>query len=115
MYLPYRLPLPKGQRRGQAGSPCKHPRTAEVLQAAERGHTCAALIKRHHKASEGFNGSYKKATVFVFSLKNKGQYTELVKQTRAAGLKGALPPAAAQPQLFVLCSLVPQCTLVGIS
>lgn len=35
--------------------------------------------------------------LFVFFLNNKGQSTELVKQTRAAGLKGVLPPAAAQP------------------
>lgn len=57
----------------------------------------------------------KQYCLIVFLLKNKGHYTELAKQTRAAGLKGVLPPAAAQPRLFVLCSLVPQCTLVGIS
>lgn len=76
----------------------KESRTAEVLQAAVCGHTCAALINRHHKASERVNGAYKKAILFVcVFLKSKGQYIELVKQTTAAGLKGALPPAAAQP------------------
>lgn len=58
---------------------------------------CAALIDRRHKVSEGVNGSYNKAIpiVCVF-LKNKGQYTEVVKRTMAAGRKGEPSTASAQ-------------------
>lgn len=74
----------------------KQSRAAGVFQTYNACHERAPLINTAKSLKELRGPIIKQSWLFVFFLKNKGEYTEVVKQITAAGPKGELSTASAQ-------------------
>lgn len=81
-----------------------------VSQTALRGHTCAALINRHRKVSEGVNGSYNKAILIVCVLlkKQRSMYRSSQTNHGCASERRALYGLGTG---VAICSLLPGATM----
>lgn len=84
--------------------------TPEVFQGAAHSHASAALINRQPKASEGVNGSCKKAILFVCVFLKQQRSIYRTSQTNQGCRSERSAPSSCSTALAI-CSLLPGATM----